>query len=119
MLFQNCGITTPGTTKRFVRTFDGSLLTTDQMTLHLLSSAIFAATVRTGDWKFWTHNLMALQCVGRKVSAAIFTVEDSFTASVDHVCLQPVPGDPLAALILTIQWFKATNILMHVNIHGG
>ena len=53
------------------------------------------------------------------MTATIFTVEDAFTASVHHVRLQPVPGNSLATFILTIQWLKATNILVHVNVHGG
>ena len=53
------------------------------------------------------------------MTATIFTVEDTFTASVHHVRLQPVPGNSLATLILTIQWLEATNILVHVNVHGG
>ena len=106
----------PPTARLPVRTTLQALDTDGQVSLHVLSLAVVAASVGTGDGELVTLDVVALQSVGCEGAPTVFAVHKALATVVDHVGLESVPGHLQSTFVFTIQRFKATDGLMF--LHG-
>ena len=92
-----------------------SLATILTMSLYVLPRTIVPTSVGTRHRELGTFNLVALQCVSCEGPDAVVAADQSLTASVDLVRLEPVSRYSLSTFVLAVEKFKSTHCLMFFN----